>query len=208
MTRIVLKRSWQPPDYVRLFNELWDNSEIDWDWSGDPHIIETSLLRNATSPAMMQYRALIKTTVIPSIQLKDGRIYDWLKMEAVQNQNHFIFRYQDSNNYYYMLLTGGGDWSFRRCKAGQHAELAYGQTGYVTLGDFGLWRLEWYTDSGGKLYVYFEFYNGGLSEWQEVCTVYDEQNEWADGGQCGIHSYTNLANSHVYHMDNYIDGVT
>jgi len=186
----------------------WDYSDNNWTLDSTDYVsAPSSLFRTA---AAGYTSVLVKTSTVPIAQVKEGRIDTYAKMYtdtlAVREAIRIVFRWQDDNNYYYVVITPNSAnlyWEIDKKVAGVITTIA---SGNISLGydDWQRYRVTWWNDYVG-LVIRFEYWNG--SQWVKVYDAYDSANLWkATGGRVGFYlantlgapNYTKIDDSNIY----------
>lgn len=169
----------------------------DWDFSTTHWLLDSSTYVSAPSSwagkSTGACRVLIKTSVVPIADVKEGQLVTQLKMTQVMSAGIYselwlIFRYQDAINFYYVQIVWDGstfDWRVRRRKAGVDTDLGTKQNQTYPGTAWRHIRVTWWNDAVG-LVIRVERYSAGAWElWMN--DSYDADNEWADvGGRVGF----------------------
>jgi len=167
----------------------WDFSDVLWELDSTDYVSSPSSLSKLPD-GTTETRVLIKTTTVPSTSVKEGRISTYIKLGnsvgAYRNICRIILRYQDENNYYYVVI--GNDnattlgWEIHRIYGGVDTLLANGTLTF-TYWTWIRYRVTWWNDYVG-LVIRFEYYIGGA--WTTISTAYDSSNYWTGGGRVGF----------------------
>jgi len=187
------------------------NSTEDWDFSTTDWSLDTS--KYVSSPSSLRITlttALVKTTVIPIADVKEGKIITYIRFSRSYQSAKIIFRYQDDNNYYYVKLyvptNGEIKFEIHRLHNGSDATLQ-SATQSLALNTWHRIRVTWWNDYVG-LAIRVEYWND--DKWKKACAdAYDANNYWKDvGGRVGIFGDYYSLGYYVWFDDTYIYGIS
>lgn len=189
------------------------HSTGDWDISGTWDL-DTSIY--VSSPSSFHSNlvgvAFIKTSVVPIADVKEGRVETEVRNDHWGNYILIMFRYQDSDNYYYVkywwsATTDYTIFQIHRVKAGVDTTLKTATKLYGALNTWQKTRVTWWNDYVG-LVIRFEYWNG--SAWVKGCDdAYDSNNYWEDvGGRICLWLESGGSSYDLYVDDTKIYGVS
>lgn len=186
----------------------------DWDFANANWILDNAVFVSA--PSSLHFLAnlnncKLKPTTVPIANMKEGRIITYVRF-SLQVHTEIIFRWQDDNNYYVVVL-GCSQIGFPRNttvyrrKAAANTLLRQANVIWTPLNTFARVRITWWNDFVG-LVIRVEYWDG--ANWvQFFADAFDAQNNWKDiGGRIGLGDFalTNAA-SFLWFDDTFIYGI-
>jgi len=167
----------------------WDYSNTNWELSTVAYVSAPSSFSplSTTSPPLV----LVKTTTVPIANVKEGRLETYFRGNTraapyyLCDPLRFLFRYQDSSNYYLVVKykETGALRLFRKLEGIETILKSY-TTFDWTLDTWHRIRITWWNDYVG-LVVRVERYV--VDTWESLGDGYDAQNCWKDtGGRVGF----------------------
>lgn len=166
----------------------WDQLNANWEvTSSHYHSLDCSLHAKAGDPPY----TTLKNSVVPYVDLTNGRFVTWLMFTGNEQSNHLVFRsWGSGNNYQLMLYGAGGPYvcAIRRELYGKHYEFVEFSSPFA-LETWYKVRVTWHGLEGESLYIIAEYLKAGV--WTDLCAMAeDPTNWWLDvGGGVGFLFY-------------------
>lgn len=161
----------------------WDFSNMNWLLDDGQYVSAPTSLKCANSDEPFVF---IKTSIVPITSVKEGRVITRCRISHnCENMRLAIFRYQDEDNYYFVMIDARNhDALVYRRKLGVETKLDEGSHGEVKDDEWIKLRVTWWNDYVG-LAIRVEVWYG--DEWVKVVDAYDTENYWKDeGGRVGF----------------------
>jgi hypothetical protein len=181
-------------------------SSGDWDFKNTSWILDST--KYVSSPSSLHFTAYtnntkVKTTTVPIANVKEGRIITHLLSDLDDGRDiHIVFRYQDDDNYYYVVINvnvSGATVTISRYKTGVGTTLK-SATRTLSADTWYKFRITWWNDYVG-LVIRVEKWSG--TAWETwIDDAYDSENLWETiGGRIGFGSFHTNVNAHHFWID-------
>jgi hypothetical protein len=185
--------------------EDWDHYTGTAELDASQYTSSPSSLKR-TSPGINQYYWTL-TKAAAAQSLADGRVVSQLRSSDVTDCNPgFVFRYQDTSNYYLILLNlNVPEWTFRKIDGGGVTDIGSRSLTFSPAANtWYKWRATLWT-SEGHAWARLEYWNG--SSWvKQNDDLSDPSNHWPTGGRIGVGGMWGTSGIHDWFDDTEIWG--